>query len=153
MKRGSMHIMFTDSMETEREGNITIIRSLARVLGVIPAGFFLFMAIGESFFQSHTPLQSHTPTEPLVAIWLGLAGIWAVAMFLALKWERAAVLVGVAALLAAHVDWLFFRLFKYQGRLTLVSVVNPLLLVFWAPVLLYLLCWRLEGRGRRKAVL
>jgi len=61
MKRGSMHIMFTDSMETEREGKITIIRSLARVLGVIPAGFFLFMAIGESFFQSHT-LGGHLKT-------------------------------------------------------------------------------------------
>jgi hypothetical protein len=69
-------------------------------------------------------------------------------MFLALKWERAAVLVGVAALLGAHVEGLFLGLFEYPGRLTLVSVVNPILLAFWIPVLLYLLCWRLEGRGR-----
>jgi branched-subunit amino acid transport protein len=136
-------------METEREGKnaaITAIRRWARVLGVIPAGFFLFMAIGEA-------LQSHTPIKPLAANWLGLAGIYAVAMFLALKWERAAVLVGVAALLAAHVDGLFLGLFEYPGHLTLVSVVNPFLLVFWVPVLLYLRCWRLEGRARRKAVL
>jgi hypothetical protein len=88
----------------------------------------------------------------LAAIWFGLVGIYAVAMFLALKWERAAVPVGVAALLAAHVDGLFLGLFEYPGH-ALVNVVNPILLAFWVPVLLYLLCWRLEGRGRRKGVL
>jgi hypothetical protein len=135
-------------MDTERGAKISVIRWSARVLTVIFAGFFLFMAIGESL-QSH----AHEPIKPLAAIWLGLAGIYAVAMFLALKWERAAVLVGVAALLGAHVEGLFLGLFEYPGRLTLVSVVNPLLLAFWVPVLLYLLCWRLEGRGWRKAVL
>src|ERR1035437_7024674 len=69
-------------MDTERGAKIWVIRWSARVLGVIFAGFFLFMAIGES-------LQSPTPIKPLAAIWLGLAGIYAVAMFLALKWERA----------------------------------------------------------------
>ena len=116
----------------------------ARVLWVIFVGFFL------PFLGEGTPGNS---MGPLAAIWFGLSGIYAVAMCLALKWERAAVLVGVAALLAAHVDGLFLGLFEYPGRLTLVSVVNPLLLVFWVPVLLYLLCWRLEGRARRKAVL
>ena len=139
-------------METEREGKnaaITVIRRSARVLTVISvifAGLLWLMAIGEA-------LQSHTPFKPLAAIWFGLSGIYAVAMCLALKWERAAVPVAVAALLAAHVDGLFLGLFEYPGHLTLVSVVNPFLLVFWVPVLLYLRCWRLEGRGRRKAVL
>ena len=73
-------------------------------------------------------------------------------MCLALKWERAAVPVGVAALLAAHVNGLFLGLFEYPGH-AFVNVVNPILLACWVPVLLYLLCWRLEGRGRRKAVL
>jgi hypothetical protein len=138
------------SMETEREGKnaaITVIRRSARVLTVISvifAGLLWLMASGEG-----TPGNS---IKPLAAIWLGLAGIYAVAMFLALKWERAAVLVGVAALLAAHVDGLFLGLFEYPGH-ALVNVVNPILLAFWVPVLLYLLCWRLEGRGRRKAVL
>ena len=138
-------------METEREGKnaaITVIRRSARVLTVISvilAGLLWLMAMSEG-----TPGNS---MGPLAAIWFGLSGIYAVAMCLALKWERAAVLVGVAALLAAHVDGLFLGLFEYPGRLTLVSVVNPFLLVFWVPVLLYLLCWRLEGRGRRKAVL
>jgi hypothetical protein len=139
------------SMETEREGKnaaITAIRWSARVLTVISvifAGLLWLMAIGEG--------GGVMQLRPLAAIWFGLSGIYAVAMCLALKWERAAVLVGVAALLAAHVDGLFLGLFEYPGRLTLVSVVNPILLAFWVPVLLYLLCWRLEGRGRRKAVL
>ena len=47
---------------------------------------------------------------------------------------------------------LFLGLFEYPGH-ALINVVNPILLAFWVPVLLYLLCWRLEGRGRRKAVL
>ena len=138
-------------METEREGKkaaITVIRWWARVLTVISvifAGLLWLMASAEG-----TPGNS---MGPLAAIWFGLSGIYAVAMCLALKWERAAVLVGVAALLAAHVEGLFLGLFEYPGHLTRVSVVNPFLLVFWVPVLLYLRCWRLEGRGRRKAVL
>ena len=117
------------------------------MLGVIFAGFFLFMAIGES-------LQSHTPIKPLAAIWLGLAGIYAVVMFLALKWERAGSLLGLAALGSFFV-MLFLGLFhgNVSGGFSLKGVLNPFLLAFWVPVLLYLLCWRLEGRGRRKAVL
>lgn len=135
-------------METEREeknAEITFIRWSARVLWVIFVGAFLPFALGEG--------GGVMQLRGLAAIWFGLLGIYAVAMLLALKWERAAVPVAVAALLAAHVDGLFLALFEYPGRLTLVSVVNPILLAFWVPVLLYLLCWRLEGRGRRKSVL
>ena len=135
-------------MQTEREGKnaaITVIRWSARVLWVIFMGAFLLFANGEG--------GGLMQLRGLAAIWFGLVGIYGVATCLALKWERAAVLVGVAALLGAHVDGLFLALFEYPGRITLVSVVNPFLLVFWVPVLLYLRCWRLEGRARRKAVL
>ena len=137
-------------MKTERDEKnaaITVIRRWARVLGVICViltGLLWLMASAEG-----TPGNS---MGPLAAISFGLLGIYAVAMLLALKWERAAVLVGVAALLAAHVDGLFLGLFEYPGH-ALINVLNPVLLAFWVPVLLYLLCWRLEGRGRRKAVL
>ena len=137
-------------METEREeenATITFMRWSARVLGltfVILAGLLWFY-----FKDEGTPGNS---MGPLAAIAFGLMGIWAVAMCLALKWEHAAVLGGVGALLAAHVNGLFLGLFEYPGH-ALVNVVNPILLAFWVPVLLYLLCWRLEGRGRRKAVL
>ena len=138
-------------METEREGKnaaITVIRRSARVLTVISvifAGLLWLVASAEG-----TPGNS---MRPLAAIWFGLLGIYAVAMFLALKWERAAVPVAVAALLAAHVNGLFLGLFEYPGHALVNGVVNPFLLVFWVPVLLYLLCWRLEGRGRKKGVL
>ena len=137
-------------METEREAKnaaITVIRRWARVLTVISvifAGVLWLVARAEG-----TPGNS---MGPLAAIWFGLSGIYAVAMCLALKWERAPVLVGVAALLAAHVDGLFLGLFEYPGH-ALVNGVNPFLLVFWVPVLLYLQCWRLEWRARRKAAL
>jgi membrane associated rhomboid family serine protease len=77
------------SMETEREGKnatITVIRRSARVLTVISvifAGLLWLVASAEG-----TPGNS---MGPLAAIWFGLLGIYAVAMFLALKWERAAV--------------------------------------------------------------
>lgn len=142
-------------METDREGRnaaVAVIRWSARVLGVITAGFFLFMFIGESL-ESHTRSQ---PIEPIAAIGLALMGIYTVAMFLALKWERAGSLLGVAALGSLFV-MLFLGLFhgNASGGFGPKGVLNPFLLAFWLPVLLYLLCWGLERRGREgtKAVL
>ena len=140
-------------MERDREGKnaaIAVVRRWARVLGVITAVFFLFMFIGES-------LGSRTrsgPIEPIAAIGLALMGIYIVAMFLALKWERAGSLLGVAALGSFFV-MLFLGLFhgNASGGFSSRGVLNPFLLAFWLPVLLYLLCWGLEGRGRKKAVL
>src|ERR1039458_1006738 len=89
-----------DSMETEREGKnaaITVIRWSARVLWVISMGVLLPFFLGEG--------TRRNSMGPLAAISFGLLGIYAVAMCLALKWERAAVPVGVAALLAAHVSF------------------------------------------------
>ena len=141
-------------METDRERKnaaISVIRWSARVLGVITAGFFLFMFIGESWEKRHT--SSHL--EPIAAIGLALMGVYIVAMFLALKWERAGSLLGVAALGSIFV-MLFLGLFGgAPGGFSSRGVLNPFLLAFWLPVLLYLLCWGLEGRGREhtKAVL
>src|ERR1035441_10984737 len=137
-----------DSMETEREGKnaaITVIRWSARLFGAIFAGFFLFMFIGESM-ETHTHTGSG-PLTPLLAIWLALVVICAVAMLLALKWERPAVLVGVAALFGAHVDGLFSGLFEYPRHLTLKSVVNPAPSVFLGsrPVVLAVLATRRGG--------
>ncbi len=142
-------------METGRERKnaaIAVIRLSARVLGVITAGVFLFMFIGESL-ESYTRFE---PIEPIAAIGLALMGIYIVAMFLALKWERPCSLLGVAALGSFFV-MLFLGLFhgNASGGFSPKGVLNPFLLAFWLPILLYLLCWGLEGRGRRrkKAVL
>jgi hypothetical protein len=137
-------------METNRERKnaaITVIRWSARVLGVITAGFFLFIFIGESWGKWHTLSQ----IEPSGAIGLALMGVYIVAMFLALKWERAGSILGVAALWSFFI-MLFLGLFPgMRGGFGSRGVLNPFLLAFWLPVLLYLLCWGLEGRGRERA--
>jgi len=142
-------------MKTDQERKnaaIVVMRWSARILGLIIAGFLLFMFIGESLESN--PLSE--PIEPIAVIGLALMGIYVVAMFLALKWERVGSFLGVVALGGFFVI-LFLGLLpgNVSGGFSLKGVLNPLLLVFWLPILLYLLCWGLERRGREqtKAVL
>ncbi len=140
-------------METEREGTsdaITFMRWSARVLGVIIAGFSLYMFIGESL-DSHT--QGEGKPIELIKVIFGPMGIYVGAMFLALKWERAGALIGGAALGSFFVMMFLGLAGNAPGGFSTGGVLNPFLLAFWLPVLLYLLCWVLERRGRKKAVL
>lgn len=124
---------------------IVAIRWTARILGLVMAGFLLLMFIGESLESKSLP----GPIEPIAAIGLALMGIYVVAMFLALKWERVGSLLGVVALGGFFVI-LFLGLFpgNVSGGFRSRGVLNPVLLAFWLPILLYLLCWGLERRGR-----
>ena len=71
---------------------IPLFRWSARVLGLVVAGFSLFMFIGETFFGTrHT--SSH-PIEPGALVGLILGGGYMIGMFLALKWERAGAILG-----------------------------------------------------------
>lgn len=142
-------------MKTDRKRKnaaIVVIRWSARVLGFIMAGFFLLVFIGESL-QSNSRSE---PIEPIATIGFALMGIYVVAMFLALKWERVGSFLGVAALGGFFV-MLFLGLLhgNTSGGFSPKGVLNPLLLAFWLPILLYLLCWGLEKRvrDRTKAVL
>ena len=135
-------------MITDREGKnaaIVVIRWSARVLGLIIAGFSLLMFIGQSLESNSLPES----IEPIAAIGLALMGIYVVAMFLALKWERVGSLLGLAALGSFFVI-LFMGLFpgNVSGGFSSKGILNPIFLVFWLPILLYLLCWGLERRGR-----
>ncbi len=135
-------------MKTDRErknATIVVIRWSARVLGVIMAGFLLLMFIGQSLESNSLPES----IEPIAAIGLALMGIYVVAMFLALKWERVGSFLGVAALGGFFVI-LFLGLLpgNVSGGFSSKGVLNPLFLAFWLPILLYLLCWGLERRGR-----
>jgi hypothetical protein len=87
--------------------------------------------------------------EPIAVIGLALLGMYVAAMFLALKWERVGSFLGVAALGSFFVI-LFLGLFpgNVSGGFSLKGVLNPLFLVFWLPILLYLLCRGLERRRR-----
>lgn len=133
-------------MKTDRErknASIVVIRLSARVLGLIMAGFLLLMFIGQSL-ESHPPSD---PIEPIAAIALALMGIYVVAMFLALKWERVGSYLGVAALGGFFVI-MFLGLLpgNVSGGFSTKGILNPVFLVLWLPILLYLLCWRLERR-------
>ncbi len=92
---------------------------------------------------------SSEPIKPIAAIGLALMGIYAVSMFLALKWERLGSLLGMAGLGGVFVI-MFLGLFPNApgsfspGK----GVLNPLLLALWLPILLYLLCWGVEKRLR-----
>jgi len=139
-------------METARKGKnaaIAVIRWWARVLGVVTAAFFLFMFIGESLEKRHGSSQ----IEPIAAIGLALMGIYTVAMFLALKWERAGSLLGAAALGSIFV-MLFLGLFREagggSGRLQYQRCLEPVPSGFLGtrPAVLAVLGTRREGAGR-----
>ena len=119
----------------EENGAIPFVRWSARVLGVLTAGFFLFMFIGESWGRGWP--------EPSFGMFLPFA--YVVAMFLALRKERAGALIGGAALGA-----LFISLYVKFGFSPARGILNPFLLLFWLPVLLYLLRGGLESRDRRR---
>jgi hypothetical protein len=137
-------------MKTGRERKnaaIVVIRWSARVLGLIMAGFLLLMFIGQSL-ESYPPSE---PIAPIAAIGLALMGIYVVAMFLALKWERLGSFLGVAALGSFFVI-LFLGLLpgNVSGGFSSKGILNPLFLAFWLPILLYLLCRGLEKRERKR---
>ncbi len=136
------------AMKTSRSGkNLAVVRWSARALGVVTAGFFLFMFIGESL-QSQTRPE---PIQPIAAVGLVLMGIYIVAMFLGIKWPGVGALLGAAALGSFFVI-LFVGLLpgNASGGFSLRGVLNPFLLAFWVPILLHLLCWGLESRERER---
>lgn len=137
-----------DSAMTGREGRdaaIAVIRWSARVLGVIMASFQLFMFVGYSL-EGRSPLSGSL--APFAAIGLALMGIYVVAMFLALKWERAGSLLG-ATVLGGFFVIVFLGLLpgNVSRGLNAQGVLNPFFLALWLPILLYLVCWGLKKRG------
>ena len=126
---------------------IVVIRWSARILGLIMAGFLLLMFIGQSL-ESYPPSE---PIAPIAAIGLALMGIYVVAMFLALKWERLGSFLGAAALGSFFVI-LFLGLLpgNVSGGFSSKGILNPLFLAFWLPILLYLLCRGFEKRERKR---
>jgi hypothetical protein len=132
---------------------IKTIRWFARGFGMLISVFFLFMFIGEALESNlrHPTTPVFSDINPVAAIGLGLMGIYIIAMLLALKWEHAGTLLSVGALGAFFVI-MFLGLFpgNVSGGLSFRGVLNPILLFFWLPVLLYLLCWRLEVKQTRQ---
>ena len=122
-------------MKTDRErknAEIVVIRWSARILGVIMGGFFLLMFIGARLESN--PLSE--PIKPMAAIGLALLGIYAVAMFLALKWERVGFFLGVVGLGGFFV-LLFMGLLSGNGGSSRALKGLPIFLAFWLPIWLY----------------
>jgi hypothetical protein len=129
-------------MKTDRQGwdaAIVVLRWSARILGSIIAGVILLMFIGYSL-QGSSPLSD----DP---VGFSLIVIYAVTMFLALKWEREGSLLGAAALGGFFV-WMFLGLLPgIPGGISSRGILSLTFLTLWLPILFYLLCWGLERRG------
>lgn len=135
-------------MTTERESRNTLtapIRWSARVLGVITASFLLFMFFGY-FLEGRGP--SPGSLAPFASVGLVLMGIYVLAMFLALKWERAGALLGTIVL-GGFFAIMFLGLLpgNVSGGFSASGVLNPVFLALWLPLLLYITCWGIERRG------
>ena len=121
-----------------------MIRWSARVLGVIAASFLLLM-----FFGYYLEGQAPSPGSltSFAAFSLVLMGTYALAMFLALKWERAGSILG-AIVLGGFFAIMYLGLLpgNVSGGLSIRGVLNPVFLALWLPILLYVTCWRLEKR-------
>ena len=124
---------------------IMVIRWSARVLGLILAGFLLLMFLGYTL-EGRNPL--HDSLAPFAAIGVTLMGLYVMAMFLALKWERAGSLLGAIAL-GGFFMIMFLGLLpgNVSGGWSVKGVLNPILLALWLPILLYLLCFGFERLG------
>jgi hypothetical protein len=122
---------------------IPFVRWPARVFGVLVAGFFLFMFIGETFERRHPPSPA---IEPMTVVKLIPAFAYVIGMFLALKWERAGAKLGAASLGLLAIG-LFVSPVRRDALAALwLGIVG---LTFSLPVILYGLCWWLEDRDRK----
>ena len=108
------------------------------------ASFLLFMFLGY-FSEGRSP--SFDSLEPLAAFGLVLMGIYVLAMFLALKWERSGSILGTIVL-GGFFAIMFLGLLpgNVSGGFSARGVLNPVFLALWLPLLLYLTCWWLEKR-------
>ena len=128
--------------ETNRR--IATFRKAARILGAIITVFLLVFGIGEMLEARGR--ASSQPLELISAIGLGLLVLYGAGLVAAFKWERLGALLAAAGLGATFV-MLGFRMFPGGGGgFGLMGVLNPFLLFFWVPVILYVLSWRLESR-------
>lgn len=116
----------------------------ARVFGVITGSFLMLMFFGY-FFTGQAP--SPRSLTPFAATGLVLMGAYALAMFLALKWERTGAILG-AIVLGGFFAIMYLGLLpgNVSGGLSIRGVVNPVFLALWLPILLYVASWRLEKR-------
>jgi hypothetical protein len=124
---------------------IPLFRGSARVIGGIVAGLSLLMLFGETLFSPPSP--DGFPILPVA-----LFGGYGVGMFLAFKWERAgATVAGVSAALLFVAIWLSKARSQNQDPPGFAVILGLIFgLAYFLPIILYMLCWRLEDRDRKR---
>lgn len=139
-------------METNRsakKASSTALRRWARVLGLLLSGIFVVFFVGQSLESRSRGAPPDSGIGPAGIAGLALFGIYVLAMLLALRWERICVRFGAGALGSFYV-MMFLGLFQgnVQGGLSRKGVLSPVLLIFWVPIVLYVVCWRVERSAR-----
>ena len=132
----------TPPQPSDHEG-IQFLRWSARLIGVLLAAFFLFMFIGESVETR----DHYSPMDAMTVVRLAPAFAYAIAMFLAFKWERAAAILGGASLATLALIIAFFVPHDHSAVGAIGASIVALAFSF--PVILYALCWWLEERNRK----
>ncbi len=137
----------------EKSAGIATIRWIARGFGMLISGSFLFLFIS-MIWKAHLQqpdASGFDDVNPFVMIVLSLMGVYIMGMLLALSWERTGTLLSMGGLGTFSVI-VFIGLFpgNVSGGFSSRGILNPFLLVLWLPVLLYLICWGLEGKQRRR---
>ena len=139
-------------METNRaaqNASPSTLRWSARVLGLLLSGICVFFFVGEFLESNRRGARLGSGIEPAAIVGLGLFGIYVLAMLLALRWERVCVWLGAGAL-GSFYGMMFLGLLQgnVQGGLSSEGVLNPVLLIFWIPIVLYVVSWRVERSAR-----
>lgn len=110
----------------------------ARIFAALFGGFVMFMFIGETLQNRHPGTILHV--KPIDAALLIMAVLYSVGLFVALKWKRQGALLSLGAVVGFHL-YCGLNIFLARGLgaalFSLHGVFNPLLLLFWLPVLLY----------------
>jgi len=135
--------------QNSRPQEVAAIRWSARVSGLLLGGPFLFLFIAETW-QSPSQralLQQNAGYAALLILLL----LYGVGMFVALKWERIGSRLSLGALAGFFLISVGHTILAHGllAPFTAKGVHHPLFMVFWIPVILYLVCRYVEARTPR----
>jgi hypothetical protein len=132
---------------------VTAIRWFARIVGVLWGGFFLIMFIGEGLQSRHPGSILHA--NPLDAAFVVMAVLYSGGLLAALKWERKGALLSLGALVGLQLVAGLKTFLAHHGLAAALfglpgGMFNIGFLLFWLPVVLYLVCANIEAKARKR---
>lgn len=131
---------------------LTVLRWFARIIGVLWAGFFLFMFVGEALQNQHPVDILHV--NPIDAAFVVAAVLYSVGLFVAVKWERKGALLSLSALVGLQLLAGLKTFLAHRGLVAALfglpgGALNLGFLLFGLPVVLYLVCLKLAAEARK----